>query len=191
LPGTSKKKQIGKVAVLCDGVVKYPCSVTYDMGWQKVSKIYNSLSSQGLLIAYCIKHVIAVQNYSKGCSICHRHSKAMRKNETPDVSVQMHNCSRNHKGSSKGMEAKAALECVNRVWSRSETSKFIDVICIDEDASRRAYLSHSFAALDKMKLSRPTTKAGVTKASKRDDKGKLPESHVPRSMAGCIQALGR
>jgi hypothetical protein len=33
-----KKETIGKVAVLCDGVAKYPCSVSYDMGWQKASR---------------------------------------------------------------------------------------------------------------------------------------------------------
>ena len=53
----------------------------------------------------------------------------------------------------------------------SETSALIDVIC------RRAYLSHSFADLDEMKLPRPTTKAGVLKTSKRDNKGKLPKNH--------------
>jgi hypothetical protein len=103
----------------------------------------------------------------------------MRKKETPDIPVWMHNCSWNNEGSSKGMEAKAALECVNRVWSRSETSAFIDVICIDHDARRRAYLSHRFADLDEMKLPRPTTKAGITKTSKRDDKEKLPKNHPP------------
>jgi hypothetical protein len=30
-----KKETTGKVAVLCDGVAKYPCSVSYDMGWQQ------------------------------------------------------------------------------------------------------------------------------------------------------------
>jgi hypothetical protein len=82
-----KKETIRKVAVLCNGTAKYPCSVSYDMGWQKASKTYDSLSGQGLMIGYCTKRVIAVQNYSKVCSICHRHSEAMRKNETPDVPV--------------------------------------------------------------------------------------------------------
>jgi hypothetical protein len=172
-----KKETLGKVAVLCDGIAKYPLSVSYDMGWQKASKTYDSLSGQGLMIGYRTKRVVAVQNYSKVCSICERHSKAMAKLETPDVAVSQHNCSRNHEGSSKGMEAKAALECVNRVWSMSETSAFIDVICIDDDASTRAYLSHCFADLDALLLPRPTTKAGVRKTAKRDDKGRLPRNH--------------
>ncbi len=172
-----KKETIGKVAVLCDGVAKYPCSVSYDMGWQKASKTYDSLSGQGLMIGYRTKRVVAVQNYSKVCNICQKHSKAMEKNETPDVAVREHKCPRNHEGSSKGMEAKAALECVNRVWSESDTRAFIDIICIDDDASTRAYLSHSFADLDEMQMPRPTTKAGVPKTAKRDDKGRLPKNH--------------
>jgi hypothetical protein len=115
-----KKETIGKVAVLCNGVAKYPCSVSYDMGWQKASKTYDSLSGQGLMIGYPTKRVVAVQNYSKVCNICQRHSKAMEKYETPDIPVLEHNCPKNHEGSSKGMKVKAALECVNRVWSQSE-----------------------------------------------------------------------
>jgi hypothetical protein len=80
-----KKETLGKVAVMNDGVAKYPCSVSYDMGWQKASKTYDSLSGQGLMIGYQTKRVVAVQNYSKVCNICQRHSKAMEKNETPEM----------------------------------------------------------------------------------------------------------
>jgi hypothetical protein len=72
-----RKETIGKVAVLCNGVAKYPCSVSYDMGWQKASKMYDSLSGQGLMIGYRTKRVVAIQNYSKVCNICQRHSKAI------------------------------------------------------------------------------------------------------------------
>ncbi len=88
------------------------------------------------------------------------------------------NCPRSHEGSSKGMEAKAALECVNIVWSESDTRAFIDIICIDDDASTRAYLSHSFAYLDAMQMPRQTTKAGVPKTAKGDNKGRLPKNHT-------------
>ena len=46
------------------------------------------------------------------------------------------------------MEARAALECVNKVWGSSEFRAFIEIICIDGDASTRAYLKHSFEDLD-------------------------------------------
>jgi hypothetical protein len=52
-----RKETVGKIAVLCDGVAKYPCSVLYDMGWQKASKTYDSLSGQGLMIGFRMKRV--------------------------------------------------------------------------------------------------------------------------------------
>jgi hypothetical protein len=153
-----KKETLGKVAVLCNG--KYPCSVLYDMGRQKASTTYDSLSGQGLMIGYRTQRVIAVQNYSKVCSIC---------NTEPG-------------GKLEGREGKGCPGMCKEVWSRRETRAFIDVICIDDDASTRAYLSHGFADLDETKLPCPTTKAGVTKTSKRDNKGKTtkepPTNHV-------------
>jgi hypothetical protein len=182
-------------AILCDCVAKYPCSVSYDMGWQKASKTYDSLPGQSLMIGYRTKRVVAVQNYSKVCNICQRHSKAMEKYETPDVAVWEHNCPRIHEGSLKGMEAKAALECVNRVWSESETRAFIDIFCIDDDASTGAYLSHSFANLDVMQMPCPTTKAGVPKRVKQDDKGRLPKNHpiitFLANLCHCVRTFGK
>jgi hypothetical protein len=56
-----KKETIRKVAELCNGIAKYLWWVSYDMGWQKASKTYDSLSGQGLMIGYHTKCVIAVQ----------------------------------------------------------------------------------------------------------------------------------
>jgi hypothetical protein len=89
---------------------------------------------------------------------------------TPDLPVRQHPCTRNHEGSSKGIEARAALECVNKVWGSSE-------ICIDDDISTRAYLKHSFEDLDALGLPRPATKTGKPKKSKKVDKGKLGRDH--------------
>jgi hypothetical protein len=50
------------------------------------------------------------------------------------------------------MEARAALECVNNVWGSSEIRIFIEDICIDDDASTRAYLKHSFEDLNALGL---------------------------------------
>jgi hypothetical protein len=141
-----KKETMGKIAIMCDGVAKYPCSVSYDMGWQKAAKTYDSLSGHGLMIGARTNRVVASQNYSKVCLICDLHSNATTKNTTPEVPVRAHECPRNHEGSSKGMEAKAAL-------------------------------SHSFADLDALLKAHPTTKKGVPKTAKRDDKGRLPKNH--------------
>jgi hypothetical protein len=71
-----KKDAMGtKVAIFCDGTAKYPMPVSYDMGWQKAAKTYDSLSGQGLMIGDQTNHVVAYQNYSKSCSVCHWHAK--------------------------------------------------------------------------------------------------------------------
>jgi hypothetical protein len=58
---------------------------------------------------------------------------------------------------------------------------FIDIICIDDDASTKAYLDHKFAHLDAKKLIRPTNKKGEPKKAQRDDKGRLVREHPPIS----------
>jgi hypothetical protein len=45
------QETMGKEAVLCeDGNLRFPVSVSYDMGWQKSKKTYDSLSGHGLMI---------------------------------------------------------------------------------------------------------------------------------------------
>jgi hypothetical protein len=56
--------------------------------------------------------------------------------------VSEHHHLQSHKGSSKGMEAKAALECIQSIWLHEEISAFIKVVCIDDDATTKAYLCH-------------------------------------------------
>jgi hypothetical protein len=75
----------------------------------------------------------------------------------------------NHDGSLKGMEARATLECVQKVWSHGEIKAYIDIICIDDDATTKAYLQHSFADLDANQMPCLTNKKGVPKTSKKDD----------------------
>jgi hypothetical protein len=65
------QETMGKEALMCeDGKLRYPVHVSYDMGWQKSSKTYDSLSGHGLMIGSQTKRVICFQNYSKTCSKC-------------------------------------------------------------------------------------------------------------------------
>jgi hypothetical protein len=75
------------------------------------------------------------------------------------------------------MEAKAALECVSKVWAHSEILAFIDIICLNNDAMTKAYLHHSYANLDTLLMPRPKNKKGEPKRSKKDNKGQLPRNH--------------
>ena len=65
-----KKETLGKVAVLCNGKEKYPVAISYDMGLQKATKTYDSLSGQGLMIGDRTKMVITYKNYSRACCVC-------------------------------------------------------------------------------------------------------------------------
>ena len=91
--------------------------------------------------------------------------------------MSLHHCPRNHDGSSKGMEAKAALACLNKVWTHDQILAYINVICLDDDATTKANLSHAFADLDLKQLPRLTNRKGEPKTSTKDDKGQLTKDH--------------
>jgi hypothetical protein len=172
------KETMGKIGRLDeDGKVRYPIDVSYDMGWQKAKKTYDSISGHGLMIGNATNNVVAFQNYSTSCGFCERHKKKMELLKTPDVPAVHHLCPKNYAGSSKGMEALAALDCVNQIWSHEDIDAFISIICLDDDATTRAYLKHSFADLAAMDLPRPLDKNGVPKTGKKNDKGKLGKDH--------------
>jgi hypothetical protein len=173
-----KKETLGKVPIFCDSKAKYHVSVSYDMGWQKSARTYDSLSGHGLMIGNRTKHVICYKTFLKSCGVCQRHAKKIDANKTPNLPVRDPNCSKNCEGSSKGMEARAALECVFKVWTHSEISAFIDILCIDDDASTKAYLSRTFKELNQLNLPQPTNRKGQPKTAQKDNKGKLPPDHL-------------
>jgi hypothetical protein len=75
------------------------------------------------------------------------------------------------------MEAKAALDCVNKVWLHAWIEAFISIICYNNDATTRAYLQHCFANLDWKNLPRSTNKKSEPKTGKRNNKGQLGKDH--------------
>jgi hypothetical protein len=156
-----------------DGKVRYPINISYDMGWQKAARTYDSLSGHGLMIGQKTKAVVAYQNYLKSCSVCNRHEKK----KTSEIPVPEHTCRKNRTGSSKGMEAKAALDCVNNVWTNEMIAAFVGLICVDNDASTRANLQHCFADLDLQNLPQPKNKKGEFKTGKKTNKGQLSRDH--------------
>ncbi len=70
------KETMGKIGEMCDdGKVRYPVDVSYDMGWQKAKKTYDSISGHGLMIGNSTKNVVAFQNFSSACGFCSRNPK--------------------------------------------------------------------------------------------------------------------
>jgi hypothetical protein len=58
-----------------------------------------------------------------------------------------------------------------------QVSTFIDVVCINNDATAKTYLSHCFADLDLKEIPCPANSKGEPKTSTRDDKGQLTRDH--------------
>jgi hypothetical protein len=75
------------------------------------------------------------------------------------------------------MEAKAALACVNKSWSHGQVSALVDMLCIDNKATTKAYLSHRFSDLDLKEMPCPANSKGEPKTSTRDDKDQLTRDH--------------
>jgi hypothetical protein len=74
------KETMGKIGQLDeDGTVRYPLNVSYDMGWQKAKRTYDSLLGHSLMIGNATKNVVAFQNFSSACVCCDHHLKAEAK----------------------------------------------------------------------------------------------------------------
>ena len=81
------------------------------------------------------KKVIGILVYAMNCSKCaSAHKKC--------CPVQQHDCPLNYAGSSKGMEASAALEMVIEVWDNFNGTVFIKIIVSDDDSTIRAKVSY-------------------------------------------------
>jgi hypothetical protein len=77
------KETMGKIGELgVDGKVRYPINVSYDMGWQKAKKTYDSISGHGLMIGNATKNVVAFQNFSSACGFCSRNPKKQMATDT-------------------------------------------------------------------------------------------------------------
>jgi hypothetical protein len=96
------------------------------------------------MIGNAMKNAVAFQNSSSACGFCAHHSKKDPITALVTVPILIvvpeHCCPKNYAGSSKGIKAQAALDCVNQVWSHKDIKAFVRLICIDDDASTKAYL---------------------------------------------------
>ena len=100
---------------------KAPLTVSFDMGWQKSGRAMNSQSGHAFIIDVNTSKVLAMQVYSKQCITCSNFTRqGWREDNMPE-----HKCSKKYDGSSKGMEATAALEMVKRVFEHEHVKAFI------------------------------------------------------------------
>ena len=115
-------------------------TLSYDMGWSKRSSgnIYNSLSGHSFLVGCHSKIILGAQVLSKQCSVC---TSAESKGVTP----RDHECPKNFTGSSKAMEAHAALSLVKELDEESDSRLYVEAFVTDDDTSIRALLNHDLS----------------------------------------------
>jgi hypothetical protein len=154
---------------------KIPLTVSFDMGWQRRGMSFNSLSGHAFIIDVGTGKVIGKRTFSKKCRKCAAFGLEMG---ATSVDCPPHNCSMNYGGSSKGMEATAALEMVKDLFENEEVQAFVNEMVLDDDASTRALLSHSLRELaQKCSDFVWPVDANGKKVPKTKDVGKLPFNH--------------
>ena len=118
------------------------------MGWQKRSSgnRYDSLSGHAFTIGANSKKNIYCMVSSKMCATC-------QSAEANGTIAREHKCPKNYSGSSKAMEADAALESYVSLFRENEGTIAFSHVIADDDSSMRAILRHP----------------------QRNGKGKLPE----------------
>jgi len=165
--------------------MRWPLTVSYDMGWQKRASgvQYNSSSGHGFLVGAHSNRILGHVCYSKNCAKCSREWKKQectRDEATKDElagelpnNKDTHRCPRNFSGSSKSMEACGAIKLVTEIFDLYDA--YVSIIIGDDDSTTRSNLKHSFKELILSgkwanKEQWPKTKGGKLV----DDKGKLP-----------------
>jgi hypothetical protein len=99
---------------------KYPTiRVSFDMVWRQRNSgnRYASPSGHGLLVGDRTRKPLAFILKSKFCNYCKTWTKQEGNNGAP---VPLHNCTKNHDGSSSAMEPLACLEMVKKLYAKKE-----------------------------------------------------------------------
>ena len=107
------------------------------MGWSKRSSgnRYDSLSGHALMIGCLSKYIITAVVSSKLCRLCSL-------SEGNGIAPPQHVCPRNYEGSSKAMEADAALQLYTKLYESLNKCLYLKAIVADDDSSMRALLKH-------------------------------------------------
>jgi hypothetical protein len=118
---------------------KYPkLHVSFDMAWQQRSSgnRYASPSGHGLFIGGYTRKAVSMVIKSKLCNYC-----LTRERRYPGEEVPLHDCLRNHDGSSGTMEPQACLDMLVDLFNNKHC--LVDLICADDDATTRSLLKWS------------------------------------------------
>ena len=103
---TMKERALSAKEVETEEDVTVKIGVSYDMGWRKRGRSYDSSSGVGTAIGVKTGKVLSYSTRNTACRICDVA-------EREDKEAHPHDCRRNHKGSSKSMESNVAVELFN------------------------------------------------------------------------------
>ena len=108
-----------------------PVSCSYDMGWQKRGKGFNSNTGHSAVMSQSSGKTFDYATKGKKCRTC---EYAERSKTTPKI----HDCRKNHTGSSKSMEPLSAVELFNNAPNHGiKYSTYTG----DEDSTTELYLN--------------------------------------------------
>jgi len=179
-------QRAGIQPVVHNGQLLWPLTVSFDMAWQKraAGRAYNSPSGHAFFVAGHTKKIVSRTGYAKACCVCCRGWKKQGisiEDATKDDGVGElmqiatdHHCPKNFSGSSKSMEARAAVSMITKMFELTDCC--IDVLLTDDDATTRSNNKHSFKEMYDAGLMRskeldwPRNEKGVY----LPDHGKLP-----------------
>jgi hypothetical protein len=163
---------------------KYPkIDASYDMAWQQRSsgRKYNSPTGHAFFVGGLTRRPVVLDIKCKICNYCF----TWKKKHGEALPVPEHECTKNHAGTSKAMEALAALTLVVDCYEQHRV--IIARICIDDDASTRSKLKWSNKDwmannnTDKIPQVEKTQGDNVGELQPRPDNGRLP-GHIPEPL---------
>lgn len=109
-----------------------PIACSYDMGWQKRGRGFNSNTGHAAVMGLSTGKVLDYTTKNKMCRFCDEAKKAGKQPKD-------HDCRKNHLGSSKSMEPLAAVELFSRV---TKSNVKFSVYTGDDDSTTESHLKH-------------------------------------------------
>lgn len=107
-----------------------PIACSYDMGWQKRGRGFNSKTGHAAVMGLSTGKVLDYTTKNKMCRSCDEAKKAGKKPNS-------HDCRKNHSGSSKSMEPLAAVELFNKV---TKSNVKFSIYTGDDDSTTESHL---------------------------------------------------
>ncbi|XP_078372624.1 uncharacterized protein LOC144656263 [Oculina patagonica] len=150
-----------------NNLVSVSCS--YDMGWQKRGRGFNSKTGHAAAMGLSTGKVLDYTTKNKACRTCDEAKKAGKQ-------PKEHDCRKNHSGSSKSMEPLSAVELFNKV---TESNVKFSTYTGDDDSTTECHLKQNVPyGVEKWSDTVHTKRSLTTRLYNLSQRGKFPNSSV-------------